>query len=335
MVSVNVKYLESRKISENRKKRLRGVFQMSLKPKTKYTPTETFSVSKDGFFGMYFEPIENRFPGKGLVICSGSDGSFLLSRLGAERFYEAGIPVLALGYWNVKGTPQDVQDIPVEYMQRACLWLKEKKGLHPAVWGISLGGEYALLCGSLVPEIECVIAASPMHILCQAGSFKGGLHFAKGAPFSLEGKPLPYISVTDQEAAHYLKQVKCAFIKKREADIKYYYDEVLRKPRDPETEIRVEQIRGPVLLISGGADVMLPADFVCRQVVERLKEKNFRYPVVHHNYEVLSHYACPIRPMTSWIFQVERKHKEECNKNRENSFQDTLRFLRDVWKVED
>ena len=36
-------------------------------------PIRTFSVDQDGFFGMYFEPKMNRFPGKGMVICTGAD----------------------------------------------------------------------------------------------------------------------------------------------------------------------------------------------------------------------------------------------------------------------
>ena len=62
-----------------------------------------------------------------MVVCSGSDGSFLLTQLGAEKFYEAGMPVIALDYWNVPGTPQDVELSPVEYLQNACRWLKHKE----------------------------------------------------------------------------------------------------------------------------------------------------------------------------------------------------------------
>ena len=64
--------------------------------------------------GSKFEPENNRFLGKGMVICTGSDGSFLLCRLGADKFIEAGMPVLALGYFGVPGTPDDSLNIPVE-----------------------------------------------------------------------------------------------------------------------------------------------------------------------------------------------------------------------------
>ena len=95
----------------------------------------------------------------------------------------------------------------------------------------------------------------------------------------------------------------------------------------------MENIRGSVLLLSGGQDVMLPANANCQAIMERLERNGFAYPHVHHNYEVLSHYVCPLRPMTSVMFRVERKHRAECDANRAKSFSDTLRFLREDWTV--
>lgn len=301
------------------------------KPKPKYNPKVRFTVEKDGFYGEYYEPETILFPGKAMVVCSGSDGSFLLTQLGAERFYEAGMPVIAMAYWNAPGTPQDVELCPVEYLQKACQWLKEK-GFHPGAWGISLGGLYVLLCASLFPEIECVVAASPVHILIQGGSFTHGLHFARTSPFSCRGEALPFVGIKDEDAETVLKQTKRNLILKREPDMLFYYN-MLKLPHDPAADVKVENIRGPVLLISGGADVMVPAGWVCSEVMKRLDANHFAYPHRHLHYEVLSHYTCPIRPMTSFVFKVERKHRAECDANREKSWQDTLRFLREEWTI--
>jgi pimeloyl-ACP methyl ester carboxylesterase len=238
-----------------------------------------------------------RFPGKAMVVCTVTDGSFRFARLAAEKFCEAGMPVIALGYWNQEGTPDEPENIPVEYMHHACLWLK-KRGLHPGVWGISLGGIYALLCGSLFPEIECVVAASPLHAVVQTGTVNGGIHFAKGSPFSRNAEALPYSGVTEKEA-----------------------------------DIRVEAINGPVLLISGGADVMIPSKRSCEQAMKRLEKNAFRYPHVHLNYEVLSHNTAMYHPAGSWLFRIERKHRKECEANRAASWEYTLKFLREEWKV--
>ena len=300
---------------------------------TKYEPNQTFSVEENGFYGVLYEPKNNMFPGKGMVVCSGTDGSFLFTRLAAEKFLEAGMTAIALGYWNVEGTPEDPLDIPVEYMHNACLWLKNERNLHPGVWGISLGAEYGLLCGSMFEEIECIVAASPVNAVTQTGSFNGGLHFAKGSPFSYKGSSLPYVGVDTGKESEYLKKMKRNFIRRLEPDMLFYYEEILKSQHDPAADINVERIKGPVLLISGGADVMVPADWVCGQIIDRLDNNGFEYPHIHRNYELLSHYACMFRPVSTGMFKVERKYRKICDENRKDSWEFTLKFLRDYWVI--
>ena len=305
------------------------------KPKPKYEPAKSFSVEKDGFYGLYYEPKENKFPGKGMVICTGSDGSFLLATLGAEKFYEAGMPVIALGYWNTEGTPDGDSNIPVEYMQKACMWLKEEKGLHPGIWGISLGGCYVLLAASLFPEIECVVAVSPFHVLIQGGSFKKGVHFEKDGPFTYKGRTLPYVRFDDETIKKHERMIKRNMLIRREPDMLFHYQKIIEKASDPEVCIKVENIKGPILFLSGGEDVMLPSNEICQIMMNRLQEHHFAWPHIHHNYPVLSHYVTPLKPMSSKVFRVERKHPEECDRNREQSWKDTLKFLKDEWKISD
>ena len=304
-----------------------------LKPK--YEPTRTFSIEKDGFYGYYYEPAENKFPGKSMVICTGSDGSFLLAKLGSAYFVDVGMPVLALGYFNVLGAPNDPLLCPVEYMQRAVSWLRTNKQVHVGVWGISLGGEYSLLCGSLFPEIECVVACAPVHIVAQCGSFIGGLHCCEGSPFSRNGMPVPCVMAgeTKEELGIIVRQMKKSFLRHHEPDMLFFYHELLNKPHAEEADIRVENIHGPVLLISGKEDVMVPSDWTCEEVVKRLKAHDHPYPYRHNSYSPLSHYACPLRPMTSSIFRVERHRAKECNASRAKAWADTLAFLRDEWVI--
>ena len=126
--------------------------------------------------------------------------------------------------------------------------------------------------------------------------------------------------------------VNHGLLRKGEPDMLFYYN-TLKLPHDPAADVKVENIKGPVLLISGGADVMVPAKWVCGEVMNRLDQHGFTYPHRHLNYEVLSHYTCPLRPMTSFMIKVERKHKQECNANREKGWRETLRFLREEWCV--
>lgn len=299
--------------------------------KIKINPDQKFTVESDGFYGNWFEPKVSRFPGKGMIVCSGADGLYRVAQAVSECFRHAGIPAMALAYWNAPGTPKEDLESPVEYVQNAAGWIQENKHLHTGMWGVSLGGEYALLCGSLLPEIECIVAASPVHIVSECGSFKGGYHFNTGSPFSWQGKPVPYIGTTKEKKKEIVKRVKKTLWQKRDYDQRFYYEDLLMHPHDPEADIRVENINGPVLLLSGGADTYVPADWVCEQVMERLKENNFKYPCVHHNYEHLNHNVLPCHTISASFFREERKYKKECAENRKKSWKDTLLFLKEKW----
>jgi len=37
--------------------------------------------------------------------------------------------------------------------------------------------------------------------------------------------------------------------------------------------------------------------------------------------------------MSSGMFRVERKHRKECDRNREASWEFTLAFLREIWQT--
>ena len=86
-------------------------------------------------------------------------------------------------------------------------------------------------------------------------------------------------------------------------------------------------------MISGGADVMVPANWCCEQIMKRLDQHGFRYPHVHKNYEFLSHYTAMFRLMASGMFRVERRHRKECDANREASWKYTLEFLQEEWRI--
>ncbi|QTD43296.1 acyl-CoA thioester hydrolase/BAAT C-terminal domain-containing protein [Sporosarcina sp. Te-1] len=54
-------------------------------------------------------------------------------------------------------------------------------------------------------------------------------------------------------------------------------------------EIAVENINGPILLISGGDDQLWPADILSEKVITRLKEHSHPYYYKHINYPEVGH----------------------------------------------
>ena len=98
---------------------------MFFKKLTTYEPSKRFTISQDGFHGSYYKPETNHFPGKVMGIFGGSVGSFTLTEMAAEKFYEAGMNVLAVAYRDVEGAPATLSGIPVEMIANAAHWCKE------------------------------------------------------------------------------------------------------------------------------------------------------------------------------------------------------------------
>ena len=116
----------------------------------------------------------------------------------AEKFYEAGMNVMAVAYRDVDGAPSTLSGIPVELIANAVYWCKENVAEKIGIWGISLGGQLALFLGSLYNDlISCVVAINPMHFLQQGMSSFKKMEFEDCSCFTFEGKDLFYCSVQE------------------------------------------------------------------------------------------------------------------------------------------
>lgn len=171
---------------------------MFFKKLTKYEPAKRFNIRDHGFHGSYYKQKQDLFPGKVMVIFGGSAGSFTLTEMTSEKFYEAGMNVMAVAYRDVDGAPSTLSGIPVELIANAVYWCKENVAEKIGIWGISLGGQLALFLGSLYNDlISCVVAINPMHFLQQGMSSFKKMEFEDCSCFTFEGKDLFYCSVQE------------------------------------------------------------------------------------------------------------------------------------------
>lgn len=305
-----------------------------MKKLTKYEPTRRFTIKADGFHGSYYKPEQDHFPGKAMVIVGGSAGSFTLTEMTAEKFYEAGMNVLALAYRDVDGAPHSLLGIPLELAENGVKWCREHVAEKVGVWGISLGGELALLLGSLCSNlVSCVIAVNPMHFSQQGLQSFQSLEFEECSCFTFRGKDLPYYPI-GMSGKEFRKRIRKD--SRRHHEIQYirgFYEEAVPKmPEDADYIINVEQTKGPILLLSAGQDSMLPSELICQTVCKRLAEHHFPYPLEHRNYEAASHYLLPVKPLSAKLFRVERKYPKDCDASRRAAWEDTLRFLQEKWQ---
>jgi dienelactone hydrolase len=135
-------------------------------------------VSSGGLYGEWYRrtDVHRRMPA--VVAFGGSNGGLLGMPRFARGFASEGYPALALAYFKEPGLPKTLDQIPLEYFARAVEWVQRQPGVDPdkvVVFGISRGGEGALLVGSTFPRlVHGVIALVPSHEVNMGWSYRGG-----------------------------------------------------------------------------------------------------------------------------------------------------------------
>ncbi|MDR3526603.1 MAG: acyl-CoA thioester hydrolase/BAAT C-terminal domain-containing protein [Rhizomicrobium sp.] len=234
-------------------------------------------IRQNGLVGRYYAPKGVKHH-TAVLMLGGSNGGFPYGAA-AANLAEAGYPTFALAYFHdQRGRPADsppyLANIPLEYFFRALEWMKTQPAINPdkiVLMGESRGGELVLLLGSLRPDVAGVIAYSPSHVLW------AGLDPTLGQPaWTLKGKGLPFLKATFKSATEYCDGFKTALA-----------------TASPKTlaavSIPVENIHGPVLLISSKTDHLWPASFMSNAAAARLKVHAFPYPVTNLQFDDSSH----------------------------------------------
>jgi dienelactone hydrolase len=228
--------------------------------------TAAEEVRADGLVAQYIHPTT---PGRhpALLILGGSEGGSEGVRRLAAPFAAQGYSVLALSYFNSEGLPQNLDQIPLEYFATGLRWLAARPDVDAArlgVYGISKGGEAALLVASRNPQVRATVAGVPSNVAWQ-GIIRP--NWANRSSWSEGGRPLPYLSYD--------------FSRGFTSILALYEGALATAAQHPEAEIPVERINGPVLLISGRDDKLWPSSAMSDAVAARLRAHNFRFPVQH------------------------------------------------------
>lgn len=211
-------------------------------------------VTDDGLVAEYFLPagVTDRVP---VVAFGGSDGGIYGGEFYAMRLASLGYPTLAVAYFGMKGVPQELTEIPLEYFGKAFAWLDKRAETRKGkvvVMGGSRGGELALLLGATFPSVVGVIAETP-------SSFRwAGLGVDGKTAWTYEGKPLAFVPPGSKELPARIDgpEGSTAWV------LRTTFEESMRKASPEALEaarIAVENTRGPILMIAGAADQMWPA----------------------------------------------------------------------------
>ncbi len=220
---------------------------------------------------LFVPPGSGRHPA--VLVLGGSEGGMPSRR--AAWFASHGYAALALAYFRFGDLPRELREIPLEYFGEALLWMLNRPEIDAdriAISGTSRGGELALQLASMYPAIKAVVAYVPANV-----RYPACCGFRPPQPaWSWQGRGLAF-SQLDRDG---------------------------RPVSDPDSRIAVEHTHGPVLLISGGRDLIWSSSEMTESVVLRLKSSHFSYDVERLNYPLAGHSAGHPEIVPGWQGRV-------------------------------
>jgi nucleolar protein 56 len=229
--------------------------------------------------GALYEPADGG-SGPGVVVLHGGGGDPSLPP--AARLAARGYTALALQYFGGEGLPDGLNGIPLEYVRDAATWLRDREsttGEQIGLFGTSRGGELALLAGSQFDAIGPVVSVNGSGLVWE-GPNADQTAWTGTSTWTLDGEPVAYL------------------------DGEHWYDgpDGAGEEEVEAASIPVEDIDGPVVLVSGSDDGLWPSAELQGIAADRLDEYS------HQNYEHLvyedaGHFIAP--PYTPVVGLIE------------------------------
>ena len=211
----------------------------------------------------------------GVLVIGGSDGGPGAPGL-AMLLASHGFAAVSLSYFGAAGLPSTLQNVPLEYFQKALQWMRTQPDIDPrsiAIYSESRGTEAALFTAANDSGVSAVVARSPSF------AFWSGVtatHLPGKAAWTLQDKPLPYIVNTlyPDFILTYLWD-KVAGIPVRHTPL--FLEDLAHSTNPGKTAIPVEQIHGAVMLLAGADDQIWPSAMMAERIMARLRLRGHAY----------------------------------------------------------
>ena len=186
-----------------------------------------------------------------------------------DQFIEEGYAFLAIGYFGAKGTPDTLQKIAIEDVHYAIEVATRNKKINKrkiAIVGGSRGADLGLLLGSYYKDIKCVVG-----IVASNVCFPGNTSHFTTSTWTYQKKELPFVPVNEAAVPYLMKR-----------DLRGTFEAMLKDTIATKNAlIKVENINGPILLVSATRDEICPSTAMAEQMINRLKTKRFKYYFEH------------------------------------------------------
>lgn len=259
-------------------------------------------VREEGLVGTLYLPAGSA-PGShpAVMILNGSGGGINEPR--AALYASRGYAAFALAYFKAPGLSDYISNTPLEYFQTGLRWLRKKvqpKHDFVAISGQSRGGELVLLLGATFPkEVSAVVAYVPGAVVHSGQNACDPKIGREGPTWLLGGKPIPHVWENNRTAT---------WAPFDEGPAPHRHEKaILTALQDPDAvaraRIRVEDIEGPVMLLSGTDDGSWPSSLYSKMVQDKLIQVQHPYPVKWLDYENGGHSILfPYVPTTQLVY---------------------------------
>lgn len=289
-----------------------------------------FDVEPDGFYGAYWKCADDS--DCAVIAMLGDDPEDYMARSAVKWLMKLKVNVLTMSPGK---KDYGHHNYPLERIETAIAWLKAHGIGRIGIVGASTTGTLALTAASLFPDITLTLALTPSDFIWQ-GFMQGRRDGCKEWPiegeslFSYRGKPLPYMPFCYAHPRYW--QVIAEESKKggdMVASRKLFDDSEAAHPITEDEFIKVENIRGRLLLIGAEDDVLWDTVKYIRRMEKRLAERAHDCELETYIYPHATHFVFPEGMMKIMLpvgadlfvrlsFSAAKRFPKECRQARED-----------------
>lgn len=208
-----------------------------------------------------------------IIALGGSEGGAWFGRSIAPHLAGLGYAVLALPYYNAgwgepvtAGLPSAFADIPVDRLEAVRRWIRTRSDLDArgiALYGVSKGGEFAMLAATRLAWLRAVIGVVPSDVVWEG--WGAGIAEGTRSSFAWKGRAFLFTPYKGMTAAF-------AAIGRGERvalTVPHLEGRRANPDRAAHARIPVERYAGPMLIAGGDKDMTWPSGEMVRSIAER------------------------------------------------------------------
>lgn len=235
-------------------------------------------INENGFQASYFIKDDLEKKPAIILIGGGQWGDYW-----AQEFANKEIVGLSIPYTGREGLPKLPEEIDLEYFEKAISWLSKQPQVDPTkivVMGASRNAELALIIAATFPEmIGGVVAYAPSSVSWSNTVLPYNSNDLK-ASWKYKGMDIPYIPM-EKLSGNNSNKIKM---------LAYWESGLSKTELVNKAIIKVEQIKGPVLLFSGNDDKVWPSSQMADMIERRLENNSLQYSFQNIKYEDAGHF---------------------------------------------